>query len=311
MVAMVGFRLVGGITHSISLLRQGTKQISQGDLSARITIKSKDELGQLAGSFNAMVTDLGRMLEEVKEKERLEGELEAARAIQMKLLPQSTPQLPGYLIAAASLPAKQVGGDYYDFLPHPTGHLSIVVGDVSGKGMPAALLMANLQASLHALCESNLEVQDLIARLNRVLFVNTDPQIFATFFFGLLDPTSGKITYVNAGHNAPVVCGNGWLEELKTGGLPLGVIQDSAYSLGQTTLKPGELMALYSDGVVEATNSTEEEFGEERFIELLKEHRGEEPEAILQKVIQAVESFCGTPQDDVTLVIIKRLANAG
>lgn len=307
LVAMIGFGLAGGITHSISLLRKGTQQISRGDLSTRIHIKSRDELSQLAGSFNSMVADLERMLKEIKEKERLEGELEAARAIQMKLLPQDPPTIPGYRIAATSLPAKQVGGDYYDFLPGKAGRLELVVGDVSGKGMPAALLMANLQASLHTLAESGLEVQDLISRLNRVLYANTDPQIFATFFFGVLDPAIGKLVYVNAGHNPPVVCGNGRLEQLSAGGLPLGVMQDSPYMPGQITLKPGELVALYSDGIVEAADDHDREFGEARFIELLRKHSGEDPETILSVVLAEVAAFCGTPQDDVTLVVVKRI----
>jgi serine phosphatase RsbU (regulator of sigma subunit) len=307
LVAMIGFGLAGGITHSIGLLRKGTEQIGQGNLAAKIHIHSRDELGQLAESFNSMTADLGRMLDEMKEKERMVGELEAARAIQMKLLPQAPPQIPGYRIAAESLPAKQVGGDYYDFLMDSSGRMGMVVGDVSGKGMPAALLMANLQASLHALFESGLETQELAARLNRVLYTNTEPEMFATFFFGMLDPKSGGLIYVNAGHNPPVLCGNGRLVQLPAGGLPLGVRLEAEYVSGQVTLRPGELVALYSDGIVEALDDQEREFGEEKFIALLCQHGGEDPEVILRTVLREVEAYCGTPQDDVTLVIVKRM----
>ncbi len=306
LVVMIGFGLAGSITHSVGLLRRGTQRIGQGDLNARIFIKSNDELGQLAGSFNAMASDLGRMLEEIKDKERLEGELEAARAIQLKLLPQALPIIPGYSLAATSMPAKQVGGDYYDFLSEQAGKVDMVVGDVSGKGMPAALLMANLQASLHTLSESGLAVEDLIARLNRVLYANTDPEIFATFFFGRLDP-GGEFIYVNAGHNPPILCGNGRMEQLTEGGLPLGIVQDSLYLSGRIELNPGEIVAMYSDGIVEAANQEDQEFGEKRFIELLREHCHRDPQAIQQAVLKAVGEFCGTPQDDVTLLVLKRL----
>jgi serine phosphatase RsbU (regulator of sigma subunit) len=309
LVAMIGFGLAGGITRSISLLRKGTYQISQGNLNARIYIKSRDELGQLAGSFNAMVADLSRMLVEIKDKERMEGELEAARAIQLKLLPQVPPEIAGYLVAATSLPAKQVGGDYYDFLPEPAGRTSVAVGDVCGKGMPAALLMANLQASLHTLSESGLTAQELITRLNRVLYANTDPQIFVTFFFGVLDPASGEFAFVNAGHNPPILCGNDRLEQLTAGGLPLGIMADSTYSSGQIGLEPGEMVVLYSDGIVEAADAQEVEFGEARFIKLLQDHSQEDPQTIQQIVLREVAEYCGTPQDDVTLVILKRMAN--
>lgn len=307
LVALMGFGLAGGITGSIGKLSKGTQRLRQGDLSVQIQVESKDELGELANSFNLMVADLNRMLIGVKEKERLEGELEAARSIQMKLLPQQIPKLRGYEIAAASLSAKQVGGDYYDFLPLTGQRLGFAVGDVSGKGMPAALLMANLQASLHTLIESQRNPSELVCGLNRVLHANTDPQMFATFFFGVLDAESGKLRYVNAGHNSPIICGDGRLERLSAGGLPLGILPETDYAEGRINLNPGELIVLYSDGITEAMNAQEQEFSEERLIRLLQNNCRQPVELILQAVLTEVESFAGAPQDDVTMVLIKRI----
>jgi serine phosphatase RsbU (regulator of sigma subunit) len=307
LIALIGFSLAGGITRTVGQLHLGTQQLRKGDLSAHIEIKSRDELGELADSFNLMVDDLNRMLDEVKEKERLQGELEAAKSIQLQLLPQSLPSIPGYEISAASLPAAQVGGDYYDFLSLADGVIGLAVGDVSGKGMPAALLMANLQASLRTLVQTIHPPDELVTGLNRVLHNNTAPNMFATFFFGILDAPRGVLRYVNAGHNAPVICGDDRLLYLREGGLPLGVLSDAEYQIGEIQLVNGELIALYSDGIVEAMNSDETEFGEERLIRLLQRHSGDTAEEILQAVIREVETFCGTPQDDVTLMIIKRL----
>lgn len=307
LIALIGFSLAGGITRTVGRLHQGTQQLRMGDLSAHIEVKSQDELGELADSFNQMVDELNRMLEEMKEKERLQGELEAAKTIQMQLLPQNLPSIPGYDISAASRPAAQVGGDYYDFLALEDGGIGIAVGDVSGKGMPAALLMANLQASLRTLAQTIHLPNELVAGLNRVLHNNTAPHMYATFFFGILDAPMGGLRYVNAGHNAPVICGNERLLYLRDGGLPLGVLRDAAYQTGEIRLASGEIIALYSDGIVEAMNSDELEFGEERLIRLLRRHCCDSAEEILRAVIQEVETFSGTLQDDVTLMIIKRL----
>ncbi len=309
LVALIGFGLAGGITRSIAKIRKGTQQIRNGDLNANIQLKTRDELGELAGSFNLMTADLKEMLEEVKEKERLEGELEAAKAIQMKLLPEKVPCIAGFDIAATSLPAKQVGGDYYDFIELPENKLGFAVGDVSGKGMPAALLMANLQASLRTLAQSNLPLEVLVGRLNTALHDNTSPEMFATFFFASLNSDQNRLSYVNAGHNFPILCGNGRLEQLSEGGLLLGVVPECRYASGCVTLEPGEIIVLYSDGITEATNGDDEEYGEERFIRLLQNQCNLSADDILNVVMEEVKSYCGAPQDDMTLLVIKRIAS--
>jgi len=306
LVALLGFGLAGGITRSIHKIRKGTHQLRKGDLNACIEVKSRDELGELAESFNLMVADLNRMLDEVKEKERLEGELETAKAIQLRLLPIESPQLEGFDIAARSLPAKQVGGDYYDFLKLPSNQLGIAVGDVSGKGMPAALLMANLQASLRTLIQTELAPERLVERLNEVLHQNTAPQMFATFFYASIK-TNGRLHYVNAGHNYPILCGNGRYEQLKEGGMLLGVMPGSKYKAGKLAMQSGELIALYSDGITEAMDEKGVEFGEKRLEDLLQNNCKGSAKEILGSVIDEVQKFCGTPQDDVTLMIVKRI----
>ncbi len=307
LVALIGFSLAGGITRSIQKIRAGTRQLSEGNLNANIQVKSHDELGELAGSFNLMVADLNRMLEEVKEKERLEGELEAAKAIQKRLLPEFIPKLSGFEIAATSLPAKQVGGDYFDFIELNDKRLGLAVGDVSGKGMPAALLMANLQASLRALAQSGLPPEELVGKLNSVLHYNTAPEMFATFFFASLDPVSSNMSYVNAGHNYPIVCGNDRLVTLEQGGMLLGVMPDEKYQSGEITLQQGEIVALYSDGITEACDGDDREFGEERLIQILQDCSSQSAESILSDVITSVENYCGTPQDDLTLMVVKKV----
>jgi serine phosphatase RsbU (regulator of sigma subunit) len=307
LVVLVGFGVASGITKTIKKVREGTQRLSRGDLTASIEVKTKDELGQLAGSFNLMVADLNRMLEEVKEKERMEAELDAAKAIQTRLLPENVPILPGFEVAAASVPAKQVGGDYYDFLTLPGNRTGFAVGDVSGKGMPAALLMANLQASLRTLASQDLAPEELVRRLNNVLHGNTSPQMFATFFFASLDVDHGRFNYVNAGHNYPILCGNGRLEYLSEGGLVLGVRPDEVYVGGEVSMECGEIVALYSDGITEATDQNSREFGEERLLSLLQYCNQETADGILMNVLKDVETFCGTPQDDVTLMVIKRI----
>jgi sigma-B regulation protein RsbU (phosphoserine phosphatase) len=308
LVVMIGFGLAGGITRSISLLRKGTYEISQGNLSARIHLKSRDELGQLAGSFNSMVADLSRMLEEIKDKERLEGELEAARAIQLKLLPQIPPEIAGYLIAATSLPAKQVGGDYYDFLPEPLGRTSVAVGDVCGKGMPAALLMANLQASLRALCGMDLPLAEMTCRMNQLMHRNTEAEQFITFFVCRYDPTDRTLTYVNAGHNHPLlVQTNGQVRALDQGGLILGPFADAAYEQETLTLSLGDVLLLYTDGVSEAMNANEEELGEARMREIVRKHAADSSRGILEAVEALLKSHqaADQPEDDQTLLVAK------
>jgi sigma-B regulation protein RsbU (phosphoserine phosphatase) len=166
--------------------------------------------------------------------------------------------------------------------------------------------MANLQASLRTLAQADLPPDLLVERLNVVLHDNTSPQMFATFFYGALDAADNSVHYVNAGHNFPLVCGNDRMKKLTEGGLLLGVDPEGKYHSGRIEMEKGEILALYSDGITEATNGNEEEFGEERLAQLLLGNCGQDAGTILHAVIEEVEDYCGTPQDDITLMVIKR-----
>ena len=226
-VLIFGVRITTGITSAVKTLHRGTRRIAEGDLDTKIVIPSEDELGDLATSFNVMAGAVKKGREEAIERERLERELDTARQIQEKLLPHEMPQLPGFEIAGTSLPSQQVGGDYFDFLDMGTGQLGIAIADVSGKGIPAALLMANLQASLHAQVIKKGSVADVASRMNSLLVKSTDTHMFATFFYGILDQVKSTFTSTNAGHNPPLLFRvDGKIKRLEAGGLVLGFLPD-------------------------------------------------------------------------------------
>lgn len=246
------------------------------------------------------------------EKERLEEELRLARNIQMRLLPTEMPTIPGYEIASLSLPSRYVAGDYFDVLPLTGGKLLLAIADVSGKGAPAALLMANLQAGLRLLRqELDPEKPDLATatrRLNRVVCENTDAASFITFFWGVLDPESGSFTYVNAGHNPPrLVHPSTGIEPLESGGLILGVLPDAKYEEGNILITPGDALVFYTDGVTEARNADDEEYGETRLDAALLQHCSHSADDCLNALRNDVEAFIdGVPYtDDVTMLVLK------
>ncbi len=309
-----GVRISGGITSAIRALYRGTKRLAEGDLDTRIEIPNEDELGDLAGSFNAMAAAVKRGREEAVARERLEQELETARGIQERLLPHRMPDVPGFEIAGTSVPSQQVGGDYFDFLETDSGRLGIAIADVSGKGISAALLMSNIQAGLRSQVIAGGGVSEIAARLNDLLVRSTDSHMFATFFFGVLDRNRALFNSVNAGHNPPVLLrSDGRVERLEAGGLVLGFLSDQHYQEQTTAIGPGDLLVLYTDGITEAAGPSPEGdssnlFGEERLLAVLRAHREDEAGAIQAAVLGAISEFtAGLPQnDDITLVVIKR-----
>jgi len=246
------------------------------------------------------------------EKERLEEELRLARTIQKRLLPTDMPAIPGYEMASLSLPSRYVAGDYFDVLSLAGGKLLLAIADVSGKGAQAALLMANLQAGLRLLRqELDPEKPDLVLatrKLNRVVCENTDAASFITFFWGVLNPETGRFTYVNAGHNPPrlVHPGTG-LEPLESGGLILGVLPNAKYAEGNVQISPGDALVLYTDGVTEARNADDEEYDETRLDAALLQHCGHSADDCLNALRTDVEAFIdGVPYtDDVTMLVLK------
>lgn len=313
-VLIFGVRITTGITSAVKALHRGTRRIAEGDLDTKIVIPSEDELGDLATSFNVMAGAVKKGREEAIERERLERELETARQIQEKLLPHEMPQLPGFEIAGTSIPSQQVGGDYFDFLDMGTGQLGIAIADVSGKGIPAALLMANLQASLHAQVIKKGTVAEVASRMNSLLVKSTDTHMFATFFYGILDQLKSTFTSTNAGHNPPLLFrADGKIKRLEEGGLVLGFLPDQKYSQQTVKIKQKEVIVLFTDGITEAAGPSSGKisdnlFGEERLIKIVRASLAKSAVEIQAAILQAISNHtANAPQyDDITLVIIKR-----
>jgi sigma-B regulation protein RsbU (phosphoserine phosphatase) len=254
-------------------------------------------------------------LAEVEHAERvLAKDLAQAAEIQGRLLPTHAPEVPGVDLAGYNAACRTVGGDYYDFLTYPDGRVAMVVADVSGKGMPAALLMSSLQARVQVLFDDPTDLAALVARLNRIIVTNSPANRFISFFIGVLDPHSDQITYVNAGHNPPLlVHRNGAVEKLEGGGLLLGILAGAQYEQRTCHLEQGDVVVLFSDGVTEASRpDVDEEFGEDRLAATLAELSGDSAKSIIESINQRVHDFTGgaPPADDITLVVAKRVGSA-
>ncbi|HYL34739.1 MAG TPA: SpoIIE family protein phosphatase [Bryobacteraceae bacterium] len=276
---------------------------------------SKDDLNLLTVMANVAAIRIEHTrLAEVEQAERiLARDLEQAAVIQRGLLPVSAPVVPGLDLAGYNAPCRTVGGDYYDFLTYPDGRVAMLVGDVAGKGMPAALLMSSLQARVQVLFDDPVDLAALVTRLNRIITSNCPSNRFISFFFGVLDPKTGLLTYVNAGHNPPLlVHRTGQVEKLEGTGVILGILPGAKYEQRTCTLEPGDVVVLFSDGVTEAcTPDTDEEFGEDRLAAALAELKDLPAQSIIESINQQVQEFTAgaPPADDITLVIAKRLAS--
>jgi sigma-B regulation protein RsbU (phosphoserine phosphatase) len=254
-----------------------------------------------------------RAAEEVRAREEAlihqqeqEREIAEAKAIQEKLLPREIPQMTGYEIASAWQSARLVGGDYFDILPLDEKTLGICIADVAGKGMPAALLMSNLQAAVRGLSSPSLAPNLLCSRLNSIVYRNTESDRFITFFYAHLDGPMRRLVYVNAGHNAPfVVRPDGSHQRLPEGGVVLGVFASRNYEMGSAQLSPGDKVILFTDGVTEACNAAGEEFSEARLLRLLEDHRTLSADQLQAKILAVVAEFSGGRwQDDATLLVL-------
>ncbi|HEX5708174.1 MAG TPA: PP2C family protein-serine/threonine phosphatase, partial [Pyrinomonadaceae bacterium] len=257
----------------------------------------------------AIRVENARLIEEHLERERMERELSLAREIQQRFQPTAPPNVPGYELQGISFPSYEIGGDYYDFIERPDGRLVIALGDVSGKGTSAALLMSSLHAAVHAQVASHHALVETIVAVNRYLEANTPSNRFVTLFYAELDPTTGALTFVNAGHNPPlIVHAAGTVEKLGAGGPPLGLFAMADYREGRTQLQPGDALVIYSDGVTESNNPAGEEFGEGRLADTVAHNVQRSAAGIRDKIDDALTKFAqGTPAgDDITLVIVKR-----
>lgn len=249
---------------------------------------------------------------EVADRVVMKRDLEIARDIQSWLLPAVPPQVPGVEIAFATRPANTVAGDYYDVFPRPgagEGHYLLAVADVAGKSIPAALLMATFQASLKTLSSTPCSLAELVADMNRYACTNSQGgRRFTTAFLAEFDPATRTLTYINAGHNAPVLRrSSGAVERLTQGGLPLGIQEDVGYESASVALQTGDWLLIFTDGLVEAENQKSEDYGEERMLQVLQTGVGLAPNQLLQQVMRDVDTFVGTtPQhDDITCLLLK------
>ena len=260
-------------------------------------------------SVAAIRVENTRLLDEQLKRERMEHELQVASEIQQRFQPTAPPQVPGYELQGISFPCYEIGGDYYDFIQREDGRLIVALGDVSGKGAAAALLMSSLHAAVHAQAASHDSILKTISGVNRYLAENIPANRFITLFYAELQPKTGVLSFLNAGHNPPlIVHGAGTMEQLAAGGLPLGIMPDAEYREGRTKLSYGDVLVIYSDGVTEAQSPSGEEFGPTRLYDVVARNMEASAAGIRDRIESALTKFSqGTPAaDDITLVIVKR-----
>lgn len=301
------------IARPVATLKQAAMAVGHGDLEHRVDIRTGDEFEDLATSFNTMSADLRKNIDDLQrttaEKERYSKELEIAKEIQDTILPESVPSIPGFEICATTIPAMEIGGDLYDFIPMQSGRWGFVIADVSGKGVSAALYMALCRTLIRVSGSERDHPGEAIREANRLIYEDGRSSMFITVFYGVLDPQEMTFTHVNAGHNPPLLFrGTPPEARLMEGkGIALGVIDDVSLAPETLRMEPGDLLVLYTDGVTEAFNEREEYFGEKRLMEFIARHRDLPVQEIMGGLIAEIREFCGTaPQsDDITLIIIR------
>ncbi len=301
------------LTRPIEELQKGSEAIGHGDLDYTVHVKTGDEFEDLADSFNHMAADLKEHIENLRkttaEKERIEKELEIAKEIQQSFLPEHAPEIPGMDLAGFNLPAAEVGGDFYDFIPLGQERWGLVIADVSGKGVPAALFMALSSTLIRASTFRSPDPAKAIREANWDIFLNSKTSMFVTLFYAVLDPVQKVLSYVNAGHNPPMLFGSAkpGVTLLEARGIALGVIDTIDLESVKVPLKSGDVVVLYTDGVTEATNEQDQEYGLDRLRERVMASWDLPAREIIHTVIQDVIRFTGTrPQfDDITMMILK------
>jgi sigma-B regulation protein RsbU (phosphoserine phosphatase) len=293
--------------------------ITKSALKGVITVYNKKEGKQfteedqrllvIIAAQSAQVIENARLYEQEKSMLAMQEQFRLAAQIQHDLLPKKSPQLPHYEIFGTTISAQQVGGDYFDFIPLDEHRMALCLGDVTGKGLPAALLMANVQATLRGQALLSQSASECLSRSNRLLFLSTSSEKFCTLFYGILDTGKHELHYCNAGHDHPFhFSDNGTLRRLAKGGVMLGIFENMPYEQESIAMKPGDLMFVYSDGITEAMNVNQAQFTESGIEETLRQHRNEPAQVIAERMIEAVRKHAnGYPQsDDVTMLIVKR-----
>jgi len=300
------------ITGPIKNLVDGTRHLAAGDLEYKVKVIGDDEIAALAKSFNKMSGDILSYISELKrttaEKESLLKELEIAKDIQRSFLPLSAPRIDGAQIASVTVPAKIVGGDFYDFIPIDKERWGLLVADVSGKGMPAALFMALSRTVFRASAMGRSSISDVIVKANRLIIEDSRTSLFVTLFYAMLNYKEMKLEYANEGHNPPLLIRrNDEIILLKSQGIPLGLVKDIEVKTDEVKLEKGDIIAIYTDGIVESVDFSGEQFQTGRLSKVIIDNRALSSEDIVSKVKEALTDFVGDqPQfDDITLMIIK------
>ncbi len=311
-----GIKVTRTITGAVHELYEGTQHVLVGDFSHRIPVKGMDQLAELSSSFNTMTENLGRLIVVAKEKERMESELAIARDVQNQLFPKDVPFTRSLELKGVCSPARTVSGDYYDFMALPDRGLAFAIGDVAGKGISAALLMATIQSTMRTQLSaangnpmSSLSAAGMVATLNRQLYATTSAEKYATFFFALYDDANGELTYTNAGHLAPMLLRGSEIHMLDSTGTVVGAFPIAHYEERTVTLQAGDILLAYTDGIVEPENVYGEMFGEDRLKDLLVKYAKADSTELIARTMEAVVQWTGEGelQDDMTMVVAKRL----
>lgn len=309
-MALLGIRSVLAVPLSVS--ETEVFGIVYADSPTTSSTFGEDHLNILTtlASVASIRVENAKLVEERFERERMERELELATEIQQTFQPSSPPVVDGYEFQGISFSCYEIGGDYYDFIAKKDGKMLIALGDVSGKGTAAALLMSSLHAAIHAQVAANVSLKTSVEAINLYLAENTPSNRFITLFIAVLDPSTGNVEYINAGHNPPLIGrADGTVEQLESGGFPLGILPQAEYEIGHAALGEGESLVIYSDGVTEANNLAEDEFGIERLIEVVGKNITASAAGMRDKVEFSLSAFTQTApaNDDITLVIVKRV----
>jgi sigma-B regulation protein RsbU (phosphoserine phosphatase) len=327
---MIGITMTRTITGAVHRLYDGTQRVIEGDFSHRIQVEGTDQLAELSVSFNTMTENLEKLLVVAKEKERLQSEIEIAREVQSQLYPRVVPRTRQLNVTAICHPARIVSGDYYDYELIRDSQIALAIGDVAGKGISAALLMATLQGSLRTQLQAWLEVaavaasaagsgagtviptvstSQLVSRLNNQLHSYTSPEKYATFLLGVYDEPSGSFTYTNAGHLPPVLVRDGAGSRLDVNGTVVGAFPFSVYGESRVDLRSGDLLVCFTDGVTEPENEYGEMFGEDRLTDLVVRNAHRPETEIIDIVLESVRQWTASEelQDDMTMLLARRL----
>lgn len=308
---ITGIVLTRQITKAIDDLYKATQDVKRGDLSHRVRIERRDQLGVLGESFNDMIGSVSTLIQEQQQRQRLENEISIAREVQDQLFPRNLPHVQGVEIEAICKAAREVSGDYYDFIQLSPTHLAIAIADISGKGISAALLMASLQAALRSQVlvpgSETMSTAELVSRLNKHLVRNTGDDRFATFFIAVYDCATRNLRYTNAGHLPSFLISKDSALHLDKGGMVLGVVEDYCYEEGAVIVPPDSLLVGYSDGLVEPENVYGEEFGIRRLQQAAVAVQNGSPQSVAESLMFAAEEWAGTPEqaDDMTVIVAR------